>query len=96
MICPPDPHRLGFREFLANISTINIFQDLCYETSRYVHYYRLNAKQVAFAAYALENRFQVSDEILDALKQTQQSDLIVARLTPPVLLSYGIATSKHG
>ena len=81
MIRPPDPHR--FREFLANISTMNTFQDLCYETSRYVAYYRLNAEQVAFAADALENRFQVSDEILDALKQTQQSDLFAARLTPP-------------
>jgi hypothetical protein len=84
MVRPLDPH----------ISTINTFQDLCYETSRYVAYYRLNAEQVAFAADALENRFQVSDEILVALKQTQQSDLIVARLTPPpVLLSYGIAAS---
>jgi hypothetical protein len=91
MIRPPDPHR--FREFLANISTINTFQDLCYETSRYVAYYRLNAEQVAFAADELENRFQVSDEILDVLKQTQQSDLIVARLNPPMLISYGIAAS---
>ncbi len=81
MVRPPDPH----------ISTINTFQDLCYETSRYVAYYRLNAEQVAFAADALENCFQVSNEILDVLKQTQQSDLIVARLTPGIQ----VAASEH-
>ena len=74
-VSPPDPYK--FREFLANIDALQTFPALCCEASRYVAYYRLNEEQVAFAADALENRFQVSKEIMDALKQ-----VAVPRLTP--------------